>query len=68
MMMPMMGMPMCRMSCEMTKDGMVMKMMPVDGMTMDQMVERCEMMNKMMSMGVPMMMVSGGMPMMGMNK
>jgi len=68
MMMPMMmsGMTpmMCKMSCEMTKDGMVMKMTPADASMMSRMKERCEAMNAMMAMGAPMMMMSGGMPMM----
>ncbi|CAN97361.1 MULTISPECIES: hypothetical protein [Sorangium] len=60
-----MGMPMmCKMSCEMTKDGMVCKMMPPEGMSMDVLKERCEAMTKMMSAGMPMMMMCGGMPMM----
>ena len=60
-----MGMPMtCKMSCEMTKDGMVCKMMPPEGMSMDMLKERCEAMTKMMSSGMPMMMMCGGMPMM----
>ena len=68
MMMPMMMsgmMPMmCKMSCEMTKDGMVMKMMPTDASMMSRMKERCEAMSSMMAMGAPMMMMCGGMPMM----
>ena len=68
MMMPMMMsgmMPMmCKMSCEMTKDGMVMKMMPTDASMMPRMKERCEAMQSMMAMGAPMMMMCGGMPMM----
>lgn len=65
-MMPgMMGMPMmCKMSCEMTKDGMTCKVMPPEGMSMDMLKERCEAMAKMMSAGMPMMMMCGGMPMM----
>ena len=73
-MMPMMGMMpmmngmmmpmMCKMSCEMGKDGMICKMMPMDAQGMEMMTQRCDMMNKMMAMGMPMMMMSGGMPMM----
>jgi hypothetical protein len=66
-MMPMMGMMpqmMCRMTMEMGKDGMTCKMMPMEGMSMDMMNERCEAMMKMMAMGMPMMMMCGGMPMM----
>jgi hypothetical protein len=70
-MMPMMGqgMPgmapmMCRMTCEMTKDGMVCKMMPMDAAQMEMMKERCAQMMQMMQMGVPCMMMCNGMPMM----
>ncbi|XXY53739.1 hypothetical protein WME91_21635 [Sorangium sp. So ce269] len=60
-----MGMPMmCKMSCEMGKDGMTCKMMPPEGMSMDMLKERCEAMMKMMSAGMPMTMMCGGMPMM----
>ena len=61
----MMGMPMmCKMSCEMTKDGMMMKVMPMDMSQMDMMKDRCSMMTNMMQMGMPCMMMCGGMPMM----
>ncbi|HEX9291281.1 MAG TPA: hypothetical protein VF904_17305 [Anaeromyxobacteraceae bacterium] len=67
--MPMMAMPMmCRMTCEMTKDGMVVKMMPMEGSGMGSgmgmMTERCNAMNAMMAMGMPCMMSCNGMPMM----
>ena len=71
-MMPMMGMmpgvaPMpCRMTMEMGKDGIVCKMMPVEGMTMEMLRERCESMMKMMSAGTPMMMACGNMMLAGM--
>jgi hypothetical protein len=52
------------MTCEMTKDGMVCKMMPMDAGQMGMMQERCNAMNAMMGMGTPMMMMCGGMPMM----
>jgi hypothetical protein len=39
-------------------------MMPMDAQGMEMMTMRCDMMNKMMSMGMPMMMMCGGMPMM----
>ena len=42
----------------MAKDGMVCKMMPMDGMSMDAMKDCCDAMNGMMSMGMPMMMCS----------
>jgi hypothetical protein len=65
MMMPMMVMPMmCRMTVEMTPDGMVCKMMPMDASAMETMAERCNAMNAMMSMGMPCMMSCGGMPLM----
>jgi len=65
MMMPMMAMPMmCRMTVEMTQDGMVCKMMPMDASAMEMLAERCNAMNAMMSMGMPCMMSCGGMPLM----
>ncbi|MDI1442795.1 hypothetical protein QHF85_02075 [Polyangium sp. 6x1] len=74
-MMPMMGMMpsmmgmgmmpmMCRMTYEMTKDGITCKLTPGEGTSMDMMKERCEAMARMMSAGMPMMMMCGGMPMM----
>jgi hypothetical protein len=60
-----MGMPMmCRMTCEMTKDGMMCRMMPMDPSQMDMMKSRMEMMTSMMGNGMPCMMTCGGMPMM----
>jgi hypothetical protein len=68
-MMPTMGMGMmpmmCRMTMEMTKDGMTMKCMPMDGMPAEMFKERCEAMSRMMmSGGMPCMMMCGGMTMM----
>ncbi|WP_437524219.1 hypothetical protein WME79_35600 [Sorangium sp. So ce726] len=65
-MMGMMGqMPsMARMTCEMDKEGMVCKMIPMDAMGMDMLRQRCEAMMKMMGMGMPMMLMCGNMPMM----
>jgi hypothetical protein len=54
----------CRMTVEMGKDGMVCKMTPMDPSMMDMMRERCEMMTRMMGMGMPIMMMCGGMPLM----
>jgi hypothetical protein len=63
--MPMMAMPMmCRMTVEMTKDGMVCRMEPMDQASMEMMTERCNAMNAMMAMGMPAMMTCAGMPMM----
>ncbi len=63
--MPMMAMPMmCRMTVEMTKDGMVCRMTPMDQAGMEMMADRCNAMNAMMAMGMPCMMACGGMPMM----
>ena len=68
MMMPMMMrqmMPMmARMTCEMGKDGMICRMMPMEGQDMAMMKECCDAMNSMMAMGAPMMMMCNGMPMM----
>jgi len=55
---------MCQMTMEMGKDGVICKMMPMDGTSMEMMKERCEMMMKNMAMGMPMMVMCGGMPMM----
>ena len=75
-MMPMMSMPMggmmpmmmpmtAQMTCEMTTDGMMQcKMQCPEGMNMEMFKNCCELMMKMMSMGMPMMMTCGGMPMM----
>jgi len=48
----------------MTKDGMVVKMTPMEGSGMGMMTERCNAMNAMMAMGMPCMMSCNGMPMM----
>jgi hypothetical protein len=62
--MPMMAMPMmCRMTVEMTKDGMVCRMTPMDQAGMEAMADRCNAMTAMMAMGMPCMMACGGMPM-----
>ena len=55
---------MCRMTYEMTKDGITCKLTPGEGISVDMMKERCEAMARMMSAGMPMMMMCGGMPMM----
>ena len=63
--MPMMPMPMmCRMTVEMTKDGMVCRMTPMDQGGMEMMADRCNAMNAMMAMGMPCLVACGGMPMM----
>ena len=71
-MMPMMGgmMPgmMCRMSCEMAADGsMTCTMMPMEGMSADMFKMCCENMMRMMEMGMPCMMMCGGMMLVGMS-
>jgi hypothetical protein len=48
------------MTMEMGKDGMVCKMMPMEGTNMEMLRERCDSMMKMMAMGVPMTMMCGG--------
>ncbi len=71
-MMPGAGMPMasammpmmCRMTMEMGKDGMICKLMPMEGANMDLLRERCDAMTKMMASGMPMMMLCGGSMMM----
>lgn len=60
MMMPMMPM-MMGMTCEMSGKEMVCKMTPMGNMTMEMMKECCERMNSMMKMGMPVMMMCGGM-------
>ncbi|WP_200901958.1 hypothetical protein [Microvirga vignae] len=69
-MMPMMGgmMPgmMCRMSCEMAADGsMTCNMTPMEGMSADMFRMCCENMMRMMEMGMPCMMMCGGMMLIG---
>jgi hypothetical protein len=59
-MMPMMA----RMTCEMTKDGMMCRVVPADGTNMEMFKERCEAMTKMMAMGMPVTMMCGHMPVM----
>jgi hypothetical protein len=64
MMMRQMAPMMVRMTCEMGKDGMMCRMMPMDGQDMAMMKECCDAMNAMMAMGAPVMMMCNGMPMM----
>jgi hypothetical protein len=68
--MPMGGMMpgmMCRMSCEMAADGsMTCNMMPMEGMSADMFRMCCENMMRMMEMGMPCMMMCGGMMLIGM--
>jgi hypothetical protein len=54
----------CRMTCEMTKDGIMCKMMPMDASHMDMMRDRMNAMMSMMMMGMPCTMTCGGMTMM----
>jgi hypothetical protein len=54
-----------RMTCEMTKDGMVCKLSPSsEAGAYEAMQQRCDLMNRMMAVGMPMMMMCGGLPMM----
>ncbi|HEU4408699.1 MAG TPA: hypothetical protein VFS43_25790 [Polyangiaceae bacterium] len=62
--MPTMMPMMCRVQMEMTKEGMVCRMMPAEGQTMESMRERMDAMMKMAGSGMPVMMSCGGMPMM----
>ncbi|WP_223754373.1 hypothetical protein [Myxococcus sp. RHSTA-1-4] len=64
MMMRQMAPMMVRMTCEMGRDGMVCKMMPMEGQDMAMVKECCDAMNAMMTMGAPVMMMVNGMPMM----
>ncbi|QSQ27980.1 hypothetical protein JY651_04335 [Pyxidicoccus parkwayensis] len=64
MMMRQMAPMMARMTCEMGKDGMVCKMMPMEGQDMAMLKECCDAMNAMMAMGAPVTMMCNGMPMM----
>jgi len=48
----------------MGKDGMVCKLMPMEGVGMEALRERCEAMMKMMGMGMPMMLTCDGHTMM----
>ncbi|MCS6913916.1 MAG: hypothetical protein RMK29_07325 [Myxococcales bacterium] len=52
------------MSMDMGKDGILCRLMPTEGGSMDLLRDRCETMMKMMSMGMPVMMMCGNMPMM----
>jgi hypothetical protein len=70
MMMPMMGgMPpmMVKMTMEMSKDGMICKMTPMDPAQMEMMKEKMAMMQSCMEQHMPMLMMCGGMPMMMMS-
>ena len=59
---------MCRMSCEMAADGsMTCTMTPMDGMSADMFKMCCENMMRMMEMGMPCMMMCGGMMLVGMS-
>ena len=59
---------MCRMSCEMAADGsMTCTMMPMEGMSADMFKMCCENMMRMMEMGMPCMMMCGGMMLVGMS-
>lgn len=68
--MPMMGMNMdmpamkCMMERSLQGDMMLCRMMPTQGMSMDMLNNCCQLMNKMMDCGMPMMMSCNGMPMM----
>ncbi|GHD20862.1 hypothetical protein GCM10016234_33840 [Tianweitania populi] len=64
MMSGMMPTMMCRMTMEMTDQGMVCKMMPMDGMSNEMFNECCKRMAECMNGGMPMMMACGGMMMM----
>jgi hypothetical protein len=58
---------MCRMSCEMAADGsMTCNMMPMEGMSDDMFRMCCENMMRMMEMGMPCMMMCGGLLLIGM--
>ncbi|WP_170285101.1 hypothetical protein [Microvirga aerophila] len=59
---------MCRMSCDMAADGsMTCTMMPMEGMSADMFKMCCENMMRMMEMGMPCMMMCGGMMLVGMS-
>lgn len=67
MMMPMMMRPMTpmmtRMHCETSKDGIICRMVPLEGQEQTAMKECCEAINAMMAMGAPVMLVCNGVPM-----
>lgn len=63
MMMRQMAPMMVRMTCEMGKDGMVCRLMPMEGHDMAMVKECCDAMNAMMTMGAPVTMMVNGMPM-----
>jgi hypothetical protein len=60
MMMPMM----CRMTVEVTKEGLVCKMSPADPNQMEALRERANAMSAILAMGMPCTIACGGMPMM----
>lgn len=60
----MMAPMMCRMTCEMGKEGMMCKVMPMDAAQMETMRERCNALLAMMAAGMPCVMMCGGMMMM----
>lgn len=67
MMMPMMAMMpsmMCSMHMEMKGDAMQCKLMPAQGMNQDVFEASCKLMEKMMQMGMPMMITCNGTPVM----
>lgn len=53
----------CKMTCEMTKDGMICKLTPVDPSHMEMLRERMNAMMSILGMGVPLVIACGGMPM-----
>ncbi len=57
-------MMMSMMSCEMTADGMVCTMKPMEGISMDMIKDYCERLTTMMGYGMPAMMMCTGTPMM----
>jgi hypothetical protein len=62
--MPMPPMPMMRMSMELAKDGMVCRLTPMDGTSMDSFRERAEALMRMVTAGMPVVLSCGPMAMM----
>ncbi|WP_242395416.1 hypothetical protein [Anaeromyxobacter oryzisoli] len=58
---------MCRMTMELTNEGMTCNITPMDAASLGALKERCQAMMGMMAMGMPAMMACGGMPMMMMS-
>lgn len=54
---------MAKMVCEMTPEGMVIRLTPSMGSTVQTMSKSLERMNTMMAMGIPLVMMGMGMPM-----